>query len=205
MTIRNLWVLGVCVCLSACATTKWPWEDGSARSQGYPVCGAECGALDAQKALSAASHYCVRIMDSHDNSRAMLGGSKVALSTIGALSGGVIAQVTEGTAAKAWAGVAGVTSGMQSKLDEAFAGALYIQRRRQVALAAHEGMLHVLKADPEDYSDRVDRSMLMALGCSVAAAEVDAKVLDAINRSGDGAGGEQGENRGQSRLPRSGE
>lgn len=89
MNIKGMWVLGVCLCISGCATTDWPWIDGTAGGKAYMPCPETvCKAEDAQKALSAATNYCVRIMDSYDNSRAMLGGSKIALSTVGALSGG---------------------------------------------------------------------------------------------------------------------
>lgn len=96
----------------------------------------------------------------------------------------MIAQVAGGSASKAWAGVSGVTNGMQSKMDEAFSGALYVQRRRQVAMAAETGFNNVLDIDLANYSKRVDGAMKMALGCSAAAAEADAILLDAINRVG---------------------
>lgn len=176
-------LLGSCFLLTACVTTQWPWADSKSADKAYQPCSsATCSEQDARKALAAASHYCVRIMEYNANSRAMLGGSRVALSSIGALSGGVIAQVAGGTASKAWAGISGVTNGMQSKMDEAFAGALYLQRRKAVATAAGLGMEKVMKAErtPEK---RVEAAMQMALACAAAAAEADANSLNAINNA----------------------
>lgn len=51
-------------------------------------------------------------------------------------------------------------------------------------MAAETGLMNVLDIDLTNYSKRVGRAMQMALGCSAAAAEADAILLDAINRVG---------------------
>lgn len=181
MKICRVAILISLVGVSACSTTPWPWYDRTARDFRAPCPDAACGPDEAQKALSAASSYCVSLVNEYGASKAMVGGSKVAINTLGAVSGGVIAQLAEGSASKAWAGVSGVASGMQSSMDQAFAGAIYVQRKHQVGRAAMEGIEEFLSIDVKDPSKRVDVAMKMALRCAAAAARSDAEVLNAIS------------------------
>lgn len=177
----SLVIVASAMALSACASTPWPWHPDASTNFDPPCEAATCTSMDAQNALSAASNYCIALINRDGGSKALIGGSQVALSTIGAVSGGVIAQFAEGSASQAWAGVAGATNGVRSTVDQAFAGAIYVQRKKLVADAARKGVAAVLAAPADKPGQRVDLAMKMATECASAAAEADAKVLQAIS------------------------
>lgn len=172
----------LCFALASCATTKsaheapWPWNHAKS-----PICTDKntCNSSDARTALAQASLYCRQVMDRRDTTDFVFGGTKLGVGTLGAIAGGVIAQFAQGTASQAWAGVSGVANGIQSQMDTFFSHAVDLKRRQNIAKAALSGAVRVRDADTPE--DKVERSMEMALACSMNAATADAAVLDLLD------------------------
>lgn len=168
--------------LGACQTfspAPWPWTSSNVAVP-VPTCTADaCTESDARAALAVASKYCYDVMNKQGMKGAAIGGSKLAIGTIGAVSGSVIAQFAQGAAAQAWSGVSGVANGMQTQIDQSFANAIDIRRREHIAQAAFEGA--ALVHDATTPADKIERSMQMALGCSMNAATADATILKLLS------------------------
>lgn len=114
-------------------------------------------------------------MNRQDNKASWMGGSKLAVGTIGAIAGGVIAQFAQGGAAQAWAGVSGVANGIQTQMDGMFQHAIDVKRKELIAKAALTGAADVRKADLPDR--KVERAMEMALACSMNSVTADSEIL----------------------------
>jgi hypothetical protein len=118
-----------------------------------------------------------------------IGGTKLGIGTIGAISGSVIAQFAQGGAAQAWSGVSGVANGMQTQIDQSFGDAIDIKRREYIARAAFDGAARVRDAGTP--GRKIELSMQMALACSMNAATADANILKLLGgnaEAGAGAG-----------------
>lgn len=184
MQFRHVGIIVFCALLCACKSFQppaWPWKSSSAPAD-TPICsapGKACTNSDARVALLTASKYCYDVMNRQGTKSAAMGGTKLAIGTIGAISGSVIAQFAEGAAAQAWSGVSGVANGMQTQIDQNFAGAIDIKRREHIAQAAFAGAARIEAADTPEA--KIDLAIQMALACSMNAATADANILKLLS------------------------
>lgn len=177
------------VLLSGCATSHkynvapWPWTakaNASGKSTIEPVCATDkCSPGEARIAYLQATEFCRRMQDYYAAGGMYAQSGKMALSTIGAVAGSVIAPIASGTAATAWSGVSGVTNGLQTQVNEAFSEAVDIQRRASIATAARNGDT-AFRKDAETDDERVYAAIAMARECAMGPAEADRSTMRAL-------------------------
>ena len=97
---------------------------------------------------------------------------------MGALAGSVISQFTNGSAAKAWAGLSGATNALRSGLAEDFSTMLAANRRKAVADAADAGKARFMSATGPD--EKVLEAIAMASDCSMAPGNADVEAMKAM-------------------------
>ncbi|GEQ77943.1 hypothetical protein CTTA_4948 [Comamonas testosteroni] len=109
---------------------------------------------------------------------------KTSASVIGTVAGVVLAPISTGNAAKAWAGVAGATNALQTNMGEVFSSTVAIKRMGSVRQAVKAGEdKYFSKTDQPN--DQVAISIAMSNDCWSAASNADAALVKAL-ASGNG-------------------
>lgn len=166
------------VSLSGCSTLKgikgaqWPW------SQANP-CASTCTEQEAMQAFVAASGFCRDVQNYYESGGFYAKSSRLAVGTIGALAGSVMAPLATGSATNAWAGLSGATNALQSQMDEAFSSAVAVRRRAAIVEAAEENAARYRAAVTP--SQRVVAAIDMARSCSMGSATADQGTLRALS------------------------
>lgn len=184
--IKMAALVAVSFMLSGCATNHkyrvapWPWTGvspcTSTTQPGVPVA---CDANHALVAYVRANEFCRKMQDYYAAGGLYAESGKLAISTIGAVAGSVIAPIASGTAATAWSGVSGVSNGLQTQMNQAFSEAVEIQRRASIAEAARDGAEAYGSANATAL-DRVVAAVDMARGCALNVAIADRATMQAL-------------------------
>lgn len=175
----------------------WPW------GQETP-CKNTCDEKEAVAAFIAASNYCREVQNYYESGGFYAKSSRLAIGTLGAVAGSVLAPLSNGTATTAWAGVSGATNALQSQMDEAFSSAVAVRRRAAIVQSAEFGARQYFKEN--DDKSRVLTAVNMARSCSMASATADQGTLQALSEESDESdqsddSGESDESQAQPNVP----
>lgn len=173
MVALVMWLQG-CAAMTQVGSPSWPFPlDGK-------MCAGACTPDVALETYVKASNYCRQIQNYYERFGVHTNSTKLAIGTVGAISGSVIAPIAKGTGAAAWSGLSGATNALQTNMDQAFSGSINVKRRQEVARAADEGAEEF--KDESGPEERVLIAINMARKCSMGSVAADVEVLKALSQ-----------------------
>ncbi|MGY0565710.1 MAG: hypothetical protein ACW7DQ_19760, partial [Paraglaciecola chathamensis] len=104
-------VLSGCKSLLSSHTAEWPWKVSE------NICQSVCNSSEALDAINAASKFCREVQNYYENGGQRTNNAKLAVGGIGTIAGTVVAPVSGGSAAAAWAGLSGAANAFQLSID----------------------------------------------------------------------------------------
>lgn len=166
-------LLSGCGSLNSQHGPEWPWPEDQ------PACAAGCTSQDAVLSFQKASQFCRSVQNYYERGGRIADNEKLGIGLLGTLSGAVFAPLSRGSAATAWAGLAGSTNALQAAMDESFATSMAVTRRSYVVEAYGQGVTAYQEAGSDD--QRVTLAIAMATSCAIAPALADRDTLKAIS------------------------
>lgn len=168
-------LLSGCASLISAKTAEWPWPSDATLCKGD-----KCTETEALNAFMQASNFCRNVQNYYESGGQRSNALKVGVGAVGAVAGGVIAPIANGSASTAWSGLSGATNALQISIDEAFSSTVLIKRRASVTNAADTGANLYSKEETTD--NKVVAAVNMARSCAMSSAIADESVIRSISQ-----------------------
>jgi hypothetical protein len=136
--------------------------------------------------MVATGTFCRNVHNYYERNGFRTNTARFGIATLGALAGNVFAVTSGGDGAKAWAGLSGTVNGIQASLNESFSVSLTQAKQREVRKAYIEGVALVLAE--QDPTKRINILVATQVMCSMAGANAEAKVAEALAEATSGTG-----------------